>query len=720
MKNRLLALASLFALGSLANAQDVNDAYEKAAKQAAAKAAPWIAKIETSGGREVVGPKGGGGGGGIRKGSGPTSGLVVDKGGYVITSSFNFANNPTDIFVTVPGKERKVAKVVAKDTSRMLTLLKIDAADLPMPVPFPKKELLVGQTSLALGRGNDLETSKSPSMSTGIVSALGRIWGKAIQTDAKVSPVNYGGPLVSLDGRVMGVLVPLSPQGDGDTAGVEWYDSGIGFAIPIEDVLAVFPRLKLGKDIGRGMLGFTPKQPDEHYNVPVVIGTVAPQSAAEKIKLEIGDKITKVDGKTIENFSELMHVLGPKYEGDTIDLVIERKGEEMTFDKISLGGAAPSVSLAFLGILPMRDDPEQGIEVRYVYPNTPAEKAGLKAGDRILNFGPAAAKVLLPVAGRGQLATAVRQLPPGVEIKIEIKRGEGGKTETLKFNLIPLSEELPVTLPMPSSKGKALDPKKGAVVAKKELKKDDEKEEPKKEEPKKEEPKKEEPKKEDKKDDEKKEKEEDKTPKGLLVDQTNEATGRSYWMYVPDNYDKNKSYGVIIWFHNTGKGGKDAKDMKKIWEDYCDSANFIIIGPQSKTGNEWVATETEGVVQTINQALQPYTIDRSRVVVHGMGNGGSMALYVAFNARDLVRGCCVSGAVLNGNAKDNLPNQPLAFYIVAGNKDPLLKEIGETNEKLKAKKFPTIYKELANFGKEYLDQPTLQEICLWLDSLDRI
>jgi len=334
-----------------------------------------------------------------------------------------------------------------------------------------------------------------------------------------------------------------------------------------------------------------------------------------------------------------------------------------------------------------------------VYPNTPAEKAGLKAGDRILKFGPSKAPKLADVTGRGQLATAVRGLSPNSEIKVEVKRGD--KTESLTFNMVALSEELPEKLPMPSSKGKALEAKKGAIPPKKDP---EQKEEPKNDEPKKEEAK----------------KEEDKTPKGLLVDQTNESTGRSYWMYVPDNYDKNKSYGVVIWFHNTGKGGKDAKDMKKIWEDYCDSANFIIIGPQSKTGNEWVATETEGVVQTINQALQPYTIDRSRIAVHGMGNGGSMALYLAFNARDLVRGCCVSGAVLPGNAKENLPNQPLAFYIVAGDKDPLVKEIKETNDKLKAKKFPTIYKELKAFGKEYLDQPTLQEICAWLDSLDRI
>src|SRR5262249_59547133 len=76
------------------------------------------------------------------------------------------------------------------------------------------------------------------SVSYGIISALGRVWGKAIQTDAKISPINYGGPLVDVTGRVQGILIPASPRGEDVTAGFEWYDSGIGFAIPMGDVMA--------------------------------------------------------------------------------------------------------------------------------------------------------------------------------------------------------------------------------------------------------------------------------------------------------------------------------------------------------------------------------------------------------------------------------------------------------------------------------------------------
>jgi hypothetical protein len=85
-----------------------------------------------------------------------------------------------------------------------------------------------------------------------------------------------------------------------------------------------------------------------------------------------------------------------------------------------------------------------------------------------------------------------------------------------------------------------------------------------------------------------------------------------------------------------------------------------------------------------------------------------------------VRGCAVSGAALGTPAKDNLTNLPLSFFLIAGDKDPLINEIKTTQEKLKEKKFPTIYREIKDFGKEYIDQKTLNELVIWLDTMDRI
>ena len=192
----LLLAALALALPAARADDDLDDLKEKAIKAAVARVAPCVVQIETPGGTDMVQSAGGGM---IRRGIGPTSGLIVSADGYIISSAFNFANKPATIVVSVPGqKERYVAKVVATDQTRMLTLLKIEAAGLPVPAPAPKADIKIGQTALAVGRTLPDSIDEPPSVSVGIISALGRIWGKAMQTDAKVSPTNYGGPLVDL------------------------------------------------------------------------------------------------------------------------------------------------------------------------------------------------------------------------------------------------------------------------------------------------------------------------------------------------------------------------------------------------------------------------------------------------------------------------------------------------------------------------------------------
>src|SRR5262249_11652492 len=153
-------------------------------KAAVKKAAPAVVQINTLGGTDIV--VGGARGTQIRKAIGPTTGVIIAADGYVISSAFNFVNQPKTILVSVPGHKKPYrAKVLANDDSRMLPLLTIEATGLPVPASVPKKEIKVGQWSIALGRTLDPNISNLPSISVGIVSALDRIWGKAIQTDGK-------------------------------------------------------------------------------------------------------------------------------------------------------------------------------------------------------------------------------------------------------------------------------------------------------------------------------------------------------------------------------------------------------------------------------------------------------------------------------------------------------------------------------------------------------
>jgi S1-C subfamily serine protease len=371
----MTAFVVLFLANLPLRAQDVNDSLEKATKDAVKKVAPTVVQILTQGGADMVvtTPKGPT----FRKALGPTTGVIVSDDGYIVTSLFNFVNNPTTILVSVPGNpEPLVAKRIANDRSRMLTLLKVEAKGLPVPEAAPKSQIHEGQFAIAMGRTLDAKRTGVPSVSVGIISALGRVWGKALQTDAKISPVNYGGPLVDVQGRVQGILVPVSPQGEDVTAGFEWYDSGIGFAIPFEDVLTVLPRLKAGKDLYKGILGIRLDAGGNMYSGQPKIAMVAADSAASKAGLKAGDVIVEVEGHAIDRLAQMQHILGTRYEGEHISLKYKRGDKVTEIKDLTLVSSLQVVAHPFLGILPLRDDPKLGVEIRYVFPGSPADKAG--------------------------------------------------------------------------------------------------------------------------------------------------------------------------------------------------------------------------------------------------------------------------------------------------------------------------------------------------------
>jgi S1-C subfamily serine protease len=707
---RFVVLAALAFAPSLCRADDFEELQEQAVKAAVLKVAPVVVQIETSGGTDIIssGPRGAV----IRKGFGPTSGVIVAADGYVVSSAFNFANKPSAILVSVPGhKERYVAEAVATDHTRMLTLLKLKgvAGELPVALAAPKSEIKVGQLAVAVGRTLSANVDQMPSVSVGIVSALGRIWGKAIQTDAKVSPINYGGPLIDLAGRVLGILVPASPQSDGETAGVEWYDSGIGFAIPLEDVLVALPRLKQGKDLKRGMLGITVQGNDMYGSAPV-IGTVAPGSAAEKAGIKPGDTITEIAGVPITSHAQALHQLGTRYEGDTITLKIRRGGKEITASTVTLSSVQSAYGQPFLGILPARDDPRPGVEVRYVYPKSPADAAGLKEGDRIMMAGPAPPPdqpaALQTVIGRDMLLNMIGNAPPGVEVRLQVKRKGQDKTDTLNIKLAELPDTIPVRLPMFSTVGRALSPPGGTPPQKPlaEEPKDDEK-------------------KDDKKDD-KKAKDDKKTETGLLK-RTTPAADHSYWIYVPENYNPNIAYALVVWLHPVGKNkDKDVDDLLWVWQPPCEDQHIILVGPKTDNERGWNGGDAEFVQEVIKAVTDNYTIDRRRIVAHGMGLGGEMAYYLGFNARPLIRGVAVTGAGLTSNPKEKVAGQPLAFYLAVGAKDPLKESVEESKKKLAEFKYPVNLHVVPEMGHQYLDGrtalPTFDEMVRWIDSLDRI
>lgn len=267
----------------------------------------------------------------FRLGEGPTTGLVITRDGLILTSSINFARKPSVVTVTFPDGRRFVARQLGVDYIRRLALIRIEAADLAVPEWADPGELRVGQYAVAAGRG--LETGL-PHASLGIISALRRRNGNAVQTDAKTSPINYGGALLDLDGRVIGLIVPMAGAG-GALAGAQWYDSGIGFAVTRDRVDAVLDRLIAGEIIEPGKIGVV-LEPDTGASLfdfleqllpgpsGVRIREVAGNSPAAQAKLQAGDRITAFEGVPISDVPELQRRLSDRAAGETIRLSIKR------------------------------------------------------------------------------------------------------------------------------------------------------------------------------------------------------------------------------------------------------------------------------------------------------------------------------------------------------------------------------------------------------------
>src|SRR5262249_25610373 len=149
-----------------------------------------------------------------------------------------------------------------------------------------------------------------------------------LQTDADVSTANYGGPLVDICGRGLGVGVPIAPQGAGEGAGAEWDDSGIGFALPFSSVAAALERVEQGEDLHAGILGIglVPKNP---HSSRAGLAVVRPDSPAGLAGLKKGDRIIEIDGQPIKTQNDLRFALGPRYGGESVRVVAQRGDEQI-------------------------------------------------------------------------------------------------------------------------------------------------------------------------------------------------------------------------------------------------------------------------------------------------------------------------------------------------------------------------------------------------------
>ncbi len=388
---------------------------EAAFKAVAAAVAPSVVRIETLGGVDTAD--------GRLLGSGPTTGTVVREDGLILTSSEAFAGEPTSILVRLPDGRRVAAERLGEDEARQLTLLRIelpeDDGGVVPAVPAAVDALRVGDWAIAVGRTFSAE---NVNVSVGVVSAKDRILGRAVQSDAKISPANYGGPLVDLAGRTIGILSPLSA--DGGSGGVEWYDSGIGFAVPLADMLPVLDRLAKGDTLRPGQLGVTFK--GAGLDAEPVVDSVRPLSPADEAGVKPGDRLVTVAGRSVSRPDEAKLALGPLYAGDEATLVVNRDGDTVELTA-TLAADLPAWRPGDLGVLPAdpaepaEDDDglpvEAGVQIAHFFSNSAADGT-LSVDDVVTAVGGEA------VATAEDLRRIVTRRLPGTEVMLTLAGGE--------------------------------------------------------------------------------------------------------------------------------------------------------------------------------------------------------------------------------------------------------------------------------------------------------
>jgi serine protease Do len=639
---------------------------ESALRAAAESVAESVVQIRTIGGLDAVD--------GTLLADGPTTGLVISADGYIVSSAFNFVQQPASILVTLPSGKQAPAELVATDHSRMFVLLKIGGVtDLAVPTLALAEDTRPGQWAIAVGR--TFRTDRV-NVSMGIVSAVGRMLGKVIQTDADVSTANYGGPLVDVRGRVLGLIVPMAPQGASEVAGAEWYDSGIGFAVPLAPLDDRIEKMKKGEDQRPGMLGVGMAGKNAHSS-QAELATVRPDSPAGKAGLKKGDVIVEIDGNPIRTQTDLRFALGPRYGGESIRVRVKR-GDDQLEQTITLVGELPAFQHAFLGILPMRPvaadskgdldasnedektPAEAGVTVRMVYAGSPAAEAGVKAGDLLTRINET------EIDSIAKAISALNDVAPGSETTIQLKR-DGGQME---FKLAAARMPTSVPADLPPAIAEEEPPPADAAKA------------------------------------------------GETVDLKLPEFPNQCKIYVPASHEAGRPQAAVLWVSAPGESNVD--EVIRQSQATCDRDGVLLIVPTAAEADRWERTELEYLRRLTERVVAKYKIDPRRVVVYGQDGGGTMAWLLALSSRDLFRGVATSAAPLPRQVRvpQNEPTQRLAvFAAIPSGKDSAVR-ISQGLEKL-AEAGYAVTTVTTTEASGRLSDSQREEFLRWIDTLDR-
>ena len=306
---------------------------------------------------DLFGQQQGGGDGGrpiTREGQSLGSGFLISPDGYIVTNNHVISAGQRgatveSITVTLTNRKEYKARVVGRDTSSDLAVLKIDAGGLPFVKFGDSTRARVGDWVVAIGQPYGLGST----VTAGIVSALHRTTGlggpydRFIQTDAAINQGNSGGPMFDMDGNVIGINSQIYTPTGGNV--------GIGFAIPAEQAKPIVEKLRGGAKIQRGYLGITlaSMTPEiyESLGLPKdrgeLVQGIQPGEGAARAGIQQGDVILRVNNRDVTPDETLSYIVGGLPVGSRIPIDLVRNGRRLSVTAI-LGERPSDEKLALL------------------------------------------------------------------------------------------------------------------------------------------------------------------------------------------------------------------------------------------------------------------------------------------------------------------------------------------------------------------------------------
>lgn len=384
----LLAAACAF-IPALAHAHDGKLTFAPVLK----KVTPAVVNIEVVGARRSFSwPRGR-----TFQSRGSGAGVVIDADeGHVVTNHHVIAD-ADEITVVLEDRRTFEAELIGSDAATDIALLRIDADDLQALPLGDSEALAVGDFVVAVGNPFEL----GHTVTSGIVSALGRGgfsrqgYEDFIQTDAAINRGNSGGPLVDLDGRLVGINSSIiTPSGA---------NAGVGFAVPSNIVQVVTSQILEHGEVRRGQLGvmIANLRPEDSAALGLesvngaLVSEVMSGTAADDAGIEPGDVIVGLDGKEVVDSRDLRTRIALAPIGGEVDIDVVRDGERKTLEAVigamesarASAGAVPLLAGAQWRNLSRDHELHgsvSGVELAEVAPDSPAWNAGLRTGDVIV------------------------------------------------------------------------------------------------------------------------------------------------------------------------------------------------------------------------------------------------------------------------------------------------------------------------------------------------